>query len=104
MTLIPEKPFALSKPVEVLVEGGPPSGLQDAEGRLIDGNRDGQPGGNATSILSKGGASVVAMVTAAPSLAVADAVDDLVAQSAADGLVHSQAAAWLSPHDKARRH
>jgi hypothetical protein len=35
---------------------------------------------------------------------VADAVDDLVAQSAADGLVHSQAVAWLSPHEKARRH
>ena len=62
VTLIPGKPFALSKPVEVLVEGQ----LQDAEGRLIDGNRDGQPGGNATAVLSKGGASLVAMVTAAP--------------------------------------
>jgi hypothetical protein len=100
VTLIPAKPFALSKPVEVLVEGQ----LQDAEGRLIDGNRDGQPGGNAAAILSKGGASLVAMVTAAPALAVANAVDDLVAQSAADGLVHSQAASWLSPHEKARRH
>ncbi len=103
VTLIPKKPFALGKPVEVLISGEPPSGLQDADGRLIDGNRDGQPGGNATAILSKGGASLVAMATAAPSLAVADAVDDLVAQSAADGLVHSQAA-WLSPHEKARRH
>jgi hypothetical protein len=103
VTLIPAKPFALSKPVEVLISGEAPSGLQDAESRLIDGNRDGQPGGNATSILSKGGARV-AIVTAAPSLAAADAVDDLVAQSAADGLAHSQAAAWMSPHDKARRH
>ena len=38
------------------------SGLQDAEGRLIDGNHDGQPGGNAMAQLSRGGATVSALV------------------------------------------
>jgi hypothetical protein len=103
VTLIPKKPFALSKPVEVLVEGEPPSGLQDAEGRLIDGNRDGQPGGDATAILSKGSPSLDAISTAGPSLAAANAVDVLVAQSAADGLVHTQTTAWQDPHEKGRR-
>jgi cyclophilin family peptidyl-prolyl cis-trans isomerase len=103
VTLIPVKPFALSKPVEVVVEGEAPSGLEDAEGRLIDGNRDGQPGGNATAILSKGGASVDAIPSVAPSLAAANAVDVLIAQSAADGLVRSQMLGWLSPHEKGRR-
>jgi hypothetical protein len=99
VTLIPAKPFALSKAVEVVVEGEAPSGLEDAEGRLIDGSRDGQPGGNATGVLSKRGASLVAMLTAAPSLAVANAVDVLAAQLAADGLVRSETTAWLSPHE-----
>ena len=44
VTLTPKKPFALTKPVQVQVNGSPPSGLQDSEGRLIDGNHDGSGG------------------------------------------------------------
>ncbi len=58
VTLIPRKPFVPTKPVEVVVLGGSPAGLHDSVGRLIDGNRDGQAGGNATGILTKRGASL----------------------------------------------
>jgi hypothetical protein len=44
------------------VSGLPPSGLEDSHGRLIDGNYDGQPGGNAVSVLRNGGATVSAVV------------------------------------------
>jgi cyclophilin family peptidyl-prolyl cis-trans isomerase len=99
--LIPRKPFALSKPVEVVVDGEPPSGLHDTLGRLIDGTRDGQPGGNATAILSK---HSVTMAVSSPTAAIAttDAVDVLLAQSASDGLVHTRATAWLRD-DSTRR-
>jgi hypothetical protein len=58
VTLTPRKPFALTKPVQLLVYGTGPTGLQDSFGRLIDGNRDGQPGGNAVAILSRRGVSL----------------------------------------------
>jgi hypothetical protein len=38
-TLVPRKPFALTKKVQLQVDGLPPSGLQDSLGRLIDGDR-----------------------------------------------------------------
>jgi hypothetical protein len=46
VTLTRRAPFALSKPVQLIINGTLPAGLQDALGRLIDGDRDGQPGGN----------------------------------------------------------
>jgi hypothetical protein len=61
VTLIPKKPFAITKPVQLLINGVAPSGLEDSTGRLIDGNHDGQPGGNAIAILSRGGAKVSAV-------------------------------------------
>ena len=70
VTLIPKKPFALTKPVQLLIDGLPPSGLEDSIGRLIDGNHDGQPGGNAIAILSRGRVKLSAVeqasATAAP--------------------------------------
>jgi hypothetical protein len=54
-------PFALSKPVELVVNGNAPKGLQDASGRLIDGNRDGKAGGNAVAIIKKGGVTMGAL-------------------------------------------
>jgi hypothetical protein len=51
VTLSPNKPFALTKPVQLQVIGEPPSGLDDTLGRPIDGNHDGQPGGNAVAVL-----------------------------------------------------
>jgi hypothetical protein len=58
VTLTPSKPFALSKPVELVVSGESPSGLQDIEGRLIDGNHDGVSGGNGVAILRPRGATL----------------------------------------------
>ena len=62
VTLTLKKPFKLSKPVQLQVSGLSPSGLKDTSGRLIDGNRDGQPGGNAVAVLGRGGATISAVV------------------------------------------
>jgi hypothetical protein len=40
VTLIPGKPFALTKPVQLVVVGAAPSGLEDSRGRLIDGGKN----------------------------------------------------------------
>jgi hypothetical protein len=61
VTLTPRKAFALSKKVELVVNGTAPSGLEDSYGRLIDGNNDGQAGGNATAILTARGATLSAL-------------------------------------------
>jgi Bacterial Ig-like domain (group 2) len=53
VTLIPRTPFTLKRPVKLTINGLSPSGLEDSEGRLIDGNQDGQPGSNAVAVLSK---------------------------------------------------
>ena len=58
VTLTPLRPFRLVKPVQVRVNGQSPAGLIDRLGRLIDGNHDGQPGGNATVLLRSGGVSI----------------------------------------------
>jgi hypothetical protein len=91
VTLTPKKPFALSKPVQLQVNGLPPSGLEDSLGRLIDGNRDGQRGGNAVGLLSRGGVTINAVVyqgigtvpSFEPSL-----IDVLLAQEDLAGLKH----------------
>jgi hypothetical protein len=64
VTLIPKKAFALTKKVPLLISGQPPSGLQDSSGRFIDGHHNGTAGGNAIAILSRGGASIDAVVDA----------------------------------------
>jgi hypothetical protein len=66
VTLIPNKPFALTKPVQLVIDGQPPSGLQDASGRFIDGAHNGTPDSNAVAILSRGGASVEAIASGNP--------------------------------------
>jgi cyclophilin family peptidyl-prolyl cis-trans isomerase len=95
IALIPKKPFALSKAVQLLVDGDAPSGLQDSQGRYIDGNHDGQAGGNAVAILSRSGVNIDAMAMGTPSvqsISAANAIDVLLARSALDGLVHHPAA------------
>jgi len=54
-------PFGLSRPVELIVFGKSPNGLQDTEGRFIDGNHDGVAGGNAVAIIRKSGVTVEAV-------------------------------------------
>ncbi len=57
VAITPKKPFALTKAIELVVNGSAP-GLEDSNGRLIDGNHDGQAGGNATAVL-KGKATTI---------------------------------------------
>lgn len=61
VTLNLKAPLRLKKSVELVVDGVAPSGLQDAEGRLIDGNHDGTAGGNAVAVLSKAGVTIDAI-------------------------------------------
>jgi hypothetical protein len=55
VVLTSKKRFNLIQPLQLVVYGTGPSGLKDAEGRLIDGNEDGQAGGNATLELTSSG-------------------------------------------------
>jgi len=64
VTLTPKKAFSLSKPVELTINGNPPSGLQDTFGRLIDGDHNGTPGGNAAAVLRRSGVVISAIALA----------------------------------------
>jgi RHS repeat-associated protein len=55
VTLTPKKAFALTKPVQLIVNGTPPSGLQDTLGRFLDG------GTSAVAILTKGKVTIDAV-------------------------------------------
>jgi hypothetical protein len=59
VTLVPSAPFSARKPVKLTIKGLPPSGLEDSEGRLIDGDGNGQPGGDAVIVLDGIAPSVV---------------------------------------------
>jgi hypothetical protein len=61
VTLTPKKAFALTKPVQLVVDGVPPSRLQDSFGRFIDGDHNDQAGGKAVAILSRGGVALDAV-------------------------------------------
>jgi hypothetical protein len=63
VTLIPKKAFALTKNVQLQVNGSPPSGLQDSSGRFIDGDDNGSAGSNAIVILSRRGVDIDAVVS-----------------------------------------
>jgi hypothetical protein len=64
VALTPSKPFALTKPVQLLVYGTGPNALKDSNGRAIDGAHNGKPGSNAVVILSSGGVKVEAVTSA----------------------------------------
>src|SRR5262249_56298440 len=53
VTLTLRKPVALARRVQLIINGEGPSGLEDSQGRLIDGNRDGNAGGNATALIPR---------------------------------------------------
>jgi hypothetical protein len=59
VTLTPRRPFALSRTVQLRVDGLPPAGLQDSLGRLIDGDHNGDAGGNAVALLRRAGVTVL---------------------------------------------
>src|SRR5262249_32894479 len=67
VTLVPRKAFALTKKVQLQVNGLSPSGLQDGLGRLIDGDRNGEAGGDATAILTRRGVALPTPALTSPS-------------------------------------
>ncbi len=99
VVLTPKKPFALTKPVQVQVEGLPPAGLQDGEGRLIDGNHDGVAGGNAVAVLRSKGVTLSAVVaTSAGEAPTFQAIAALTPDVAVTSDVTSSAASAGSKH------
>jgi hypothetical protein len=60
VTLTPKKVFALTKPVQLVVDG---QTLEDSAGRLIDGANDGQAGSDYVTVLQR---TATAEVTPAP--------------------------------------
>jgi hypothetical protein len=57
LTLTPRKAFALTKPVELQIDGEAPAGLQDSLGRLIDGIDEGQAGDDGVFVITRSGAT-----------------------------------------------
>ncbi len=88
VALMPKKPFTLTKPVELLVYGTGPNALEDAEGRLIDGDHNGTAGGNATAIIAKTGVTLdlVSLARTGGKGITASAIDDLLARGELAGL------------------
>ncbi|MFI5460385.1 MAG: RHS repeat-associated core domain-containing protein [Isosphaerales bacterium] len=74
VALTPKKAFALTKPVQLVVNENPPSGLQDTLGRFLDGGR------SAVAILTKGKVTIdaVAKVPAGVRLALKPSAVDVV--------------------------
>jgi hypothetical protein len=87
VTLTPKKPFALTKPVQLQVNGLAPSGLQDTSHRLIDGNHDGQPGGDAVAVLARGGITLGRIAPTGGMSPAAGLVDALLARDGMNDLV-----------------
>ena len=58
VTLTPKRAFALTKAVELTIDGTAPSGLQDSSGQLIDGDDNGQAGSNAVALIRRSGVTL----------------------------------------------
>ena len=54
VTLIPKKSLASGLAFKVVVDGTSAHGVSDTTGRLIDGNGDGQPGGDYVVVFARG--------------------------------------------------
>ena len=54
VTLIPKKSLASGLSFKVVVDGTSAHGVSDTTGRLIDGNSDGQPGGDYVVVFARG--------------------------------------------------
>ncbi len=67
VTLTTKKKLVLNKLMELVVDANPPAGLQDTSGRYIDGNGDGQPGGNGVAVL-KGKSVTLAALAVSPAM------------------------------------
>jgi hypothetical protein len=85
VALTPAKPFALTKPVQLVVYASSPNGLQDTFGRYINGGK------NAIAILPKGGATIEAVEptqSIRPAAQTPAIVDALLSRDALAGLRH----------------
>jgi plastocyanin len=51
--LKPKRPFTLANCVQVVIDGQQPGGLQDSYGRVINGDNDGQPGGDVVAMICR---------------------------------------------------
>jgi cyclophilin family peptidyl-prolyl cis-trans isomerase len=59
VTLQPRQPFALkARPLQLLIDGTSPSGLQDIVGQYLDGANNGQAGSNAVVSIAKSGVTI----------------------------------------------
>jgi hypothetical protein len=90
VTLIPRGQLNLTQPLQLQIDGVPPSGLQDSSGRYLDGAQNGQPGSNAGAVLSRHGATLDAVVggsTAGGAVTSPAAVDALLQVGALDEFV-----------------
>ena len=77
------KPFVSKKPAQVLIYGSGGNGLKDGLGRLIDGDRNGRPGGDASVIISGGRArasNVLGTPTKVKRLSYPAVVDRIIAR------------------------
>jgi hypothetical protein len=83
VTLTLAKPIKLKKAMQLRISGLGSSGLSDASGRLIDGNQDGQPGGDAIAIVARSGVSLSRIAAVRAMTPGAGFVDELLAR---DGL------------------
>ena len=63
VTLVPRNKQALASPLQLQINS---STLTDALGRPLDGNHDGQPGGNFLATLKKGGVTITGAVRSGP--------------------------------------
>ena len=59
--LKPKRPFGLSNCVQLVIDGQQPGGLQDSFGRVINGDNDGQPGGDVVAMICRTPQSMDAM-------------------------------------------
>ena len=80
VTLTLTKPVKLTKPVQFQVNGLAPSGLTDSAGRLIDGDHNGTPGGNAVAILRGGGATIAAVTASSGGSSPLGAIVDILVE------------------------
>ncbi len=51
--LKPKRPFGLANCVQVVIDGHQPGGLQDSFGRVINGDDDGEPGGDVVAMICR---------------------------------------------------
>jgi plastocyanin len=92
--LKPKKPFGLSNCVQVVIDGHQPGGLQDSFGRVINGDDDGEPGGDVVAMICRtptGMDAMPGMSAAGSSIIVAKLTSMIAPDERAGSLGHSTA-------------